>query len=62
MLEKEMKVGYQNREGSHQDLQPVPQVILANRHIEYISGIKINDHVTVCYAPGEIIIRKSNLK
>ncbi len=62
MLEKEMKVGYQNREGSRHDLQAVPQIILANKHLEYISGIKISDHVTVCYEPDRIIIKKSNLK
>ncbi len=62
MLEKEMKVGYQNREGSHHDLQPVPQIILANKHLEFISGIKINDHVTAVYTAGQVLIRKSNLK
>ncbi len=62
MLEKEMLVGYANRPGSHHDLPPVPQIILANKHLEYISNIKISDHVTVCYEPNKVIIKKSILK
>jgi hypothetical protein len=61
MLEREQKVGYQNREGSHHDLPPVPYISLANHHIKNISGFDINERVTVCYSFGEIIIKKSNL-
>lgn len=56
MLEKNIKVSYQNREGSRCDLRPAPMIILANRHISTISGISISDIVTVRYEPGIITI------
>lgn len=62
MLEREQKVGYQNREGSHHDLPPVPLITLANHHLKNISGFNIADRVTVRYSPNEILIKKSNLK
>jgi hypothetical protein len=60
MLEKNIKVSYQNREGSRCDLQPAPMIILANKHISTISGISISDVVTVRYEPGLITILKNN--
>ncbi len=62
MLEKEMKVGYQNRDGRNGDLPPVPQIVLASRHLKVISGFDINEKVTVRYSLNEILIKKSNLK
>ena len=56
MLEKNIRVSYQNREGSRHDLPSVPYIALANRHISTISGISISDIVTVRYEPGLITI------
>jgi hypothetical protein len=56
-----MKVGYQNRDGRNGDLPPVPQIVLASRHLKVISGFDINEKVTVRYSPNEILIKKSNL-
>ncbi len=61
MLEKNIKVSYQSREGSHHDLPSVPYIALANRHISTISGINISDIVTVRYSPNEIVISKFKL-
>ena len=56
ILEKQIKVSYQSREGSHHDLPPVPYIALANRHISTISGININDVILVRYEPGLITL------
>jgi len=62
MLEKEMKLSAKSVDGVWGDSQPVPSLYIANRHLKVISGFDVGEKVTVRYSPGEIIIKKSNLK
>ena len=55
---KEIKIGYQNREGVRNDLPTVPKLVLANHFLSKLSNISVGDLVSVEYFPNQIIISK----
>ena len=56
-----LTVGYQNRQGTYNDLPTRPKISFSNDTIKRVSGFSIGDKVLVEYLPNQIIILKHNL-
>ncbi|MEI6553435.1 MAG: hypothetical protein WCO09_02605 [bacterium] len=55
-----LTVGYQNRQGTYNDLPIRPKITFSNDTIKRVSGFSIGDKVSVEYLPNRIIILKHN--
>jgi hypothetical protein len=56
-----LTVGYQNRQGTYNDLPIRPKITFSNDTIKRVSGFCIGDKVSVEYLPNRIIILKENI-